>query len=79
MLRQDGEHALYGAEDGSVHYDWALVPSLRICVPQLEAVGELKIQLYGGALELPPQGIKHRDVDLRAVECSVPLVQLHDG
>lgn len=44
---------------------------------QVEADGKLEVQLNGSALELAPQGVKDRDVDLGAIEGPVCLVQLH--
>ena len=45
-------------------------------VLQVEADGQLEVELHGGALELAPQGVEDRDVDLGPVEGAVALVQL---
>lgn len=46
---------------------------------QVEADRQLEVKLDGGALELAPQGVKHCDVNLRAVEGAIGLVQLHSA
>ena len=43
---------------------------------QAEADGQLEVQLHRGALELPSEGIKHRDVDLGPVECAICWIEL---
>lgn len=54
------------------------VEVLRV-VGEVEADGQLEVELDGGALELALQRVVHRDVDLGAVEGAVPLVDLHHG
>jgi hypothetical protein len=46
----------------------------RRAVLQIEAFRELEIELNGGTLEGPAQGIPDGDVYLRAVECAIARI-----
>ena len=57
------------------HHRVLLLP-LLVNVVKVEPDGQLEVQLDGGALVLPLEVILQRDVNLGAVEGSVPLVEL---
>ncbi len=63
-------------EDGAVDDDGALGQVLLGDVAEVEADGQLEVQLYRGALEPALEGVQHSDVDLGAVERAVPRVEL---
>ena len=78
VLEQDGHHPLHGAEDGAVDDHGAGELSLLLTghEVQLEADRELEVQLDGGALVLPPEGVLDLDVDLGAVEGTWQYIQV---
>ena len=78
VLRKDGKHALYGPEHGSVDHHRSLHGCALRLVLQLEADGQLEVQLHCCALELPPQGIEDGDVNLGAIEGPITLIDLQD-
>ena len=57
-------------------HDRLLLLALLVHVSQVEPNGELEVELDGGALVLPLQGVGQGDVDLGPVEGTVPGVQL---
>mmetsp|Transcript_18040 Transcript_18040/g.39406 ORF Transcript_18040/g.39406 Transcript_18040/m.39406 type:complete len:245 (+) Transcript_18040:158-892(+) len=75
VLGEDGDHALHAAHDGAVD-DHGLGRPLLRRVGEVEADGELEVELDGGALESPPQRVEYGDVDLGPVEGAVRRVQL---
>lgn len=49
---------------------------VRTAILQVEPLGKLEVELDGGALVGSFEGVLDRDVDLWAVECSVPWIYL---
>lgn len=47
----------------------------RADIRQVEANGQLEVQLDRPALEGPPERVEYRNVNLRAVECAVAGIQ----
>ena len=45
-------------------------------VLEVEADGQLEVELDGGALEVAPERVHDGDVDFRAVKGAVPRIQL---
>ena len=76
MLDEDAEEALDGAEDGAVQHPGGLLGVVLGAVGQPEAHGHVEVDLHRGALPSAPDGVLHLDVDLRAVEGTVALVDL---
>ena len=84
MLGDDSNEALEAAEDRAVDHDGARGRPARVgggglvrgAILEVEALGELEVELDGRALERPPQGIADLDVDLGTVESAVARVQL---
>ena len=76
VLQQDGEGALHGSQNGTVDHHRALHGSLSALVAQVEADGELEVQLDGGGLVDTAKAVQHLDIDLGAVEGSVAGVDL---
>ena len=76
VLGEDREHALHGAEDGAVDDDRALGLVRLADVGQVEADGQLEVELHGGALEPALERVKHGDVNLGPVEGAVAGVEL---
>lgn len=60
-----------------MHDDGPLVCPHCILVAQLEAVGQLEVQLNGGTLELSAEGVEDGDVNLGPIEGTVTLIHLH--
>ena len=58
MLAEDSEHALDGAQDGTVDNDRAHEVALVVLVLELELDGQLEVELDGGTLVLALQSIK---------------------
>mmetsp|Transcript_4469 Transcript_4469/g.13226 ORF Transcript_4469/g.13226 Transcript_4469/m.13226 type:complete len:772 (-) Transcript_4469:14-2329(-) len=75
VLRQDCDHPLKGAHDGPVDNNRRLLLSLGVHVLEAKPDGELEVQLNGGALETPSEGVVNCDIDLWAVEGTVLRVQ----
>mmetsp|Transcript_14379 Transcript_14379/g.38822 ORF Transcript_14379/g.38822 Transcript_14379/m.38822 type:complete len:426 (+) Transcript_14379:336-1613(+) len=73
-LREDSKEALDGAEDGAVHHDGLLALSFAIHVLELEALGQVEIALYGGALPRAANGIPNLEVNLWAIEGTSTLI-----
>lgn len=77
MLRDNGDEALHAAEDRAVDDDGARHDRLvRRAEAQVEALRQLEVELDRRALELAPQRVADRDVDLRPVKRTVAGIQL---
>mmetsp|Transcript_36658 Transcript_36658/g.109471 ORF Transcript_36658/g.109471 Transcript_36658/m.109471 type:complete len:391 (-) Transcript_36658:844-2016(-) len=80
VLAEDASHALHGAQDGTMQdhgpREAARQVGLRALslVAEVEAQGQLEVELNGPALVPTAQGVLQLDVDLRAVERPVPLI-----
>lgn len=65
-----------------MHHDWATEEEVGVggggrgLVLEVKTNGQLEVQLDGGALELPPQRVKHRHIDLWPVERAIAWVEL---
>lgn len=83
MLRNDRNESFQATQNRTVDNDGSrgrfVCGTLAIfgrSVFQLESLGELEVELDGGALERTTEGISDGDVDLGAVEGSVAWVDL---
>lgn len=83
VLRDDPDEALQTPEDRAVDHDGARRRAARVgsgcfvrgAVLEVEALGELEVELDGRALERAAEGVPNLDVDLGAVERAVARVQ----
>ena len=76
VLDDDADEALEGAVDGAVDDDGHLDAALLGLIGQAEIVGQLEVQLDGAALPFAAQRVLDLEVDLRAIEGAVALVDL---
>ena len=74
MLGDDADEALDGAEHNAVDHDGAVLLAVRAGVLKLEALGQLHVELDGAALPGTAEGVLKMEVQLRAVECAVALI-----
>ena len=74
VLDQQGQEALEAAENGPVDHDRAVLGVVGPDVVQVEALRQLVVELNRGALPLAADGVGDVEVDLRAVERPVALV-----
>ena len=76
VLDQDGEEPLDRAEQGAVEHDRSVAGVVRADVLELEPLGMVEVALDRAQLPGPADGVAHIDVDLRAVEGGVALLDL---
>ena len=74
MLDQNADKALDRAEYHAVNHDWAVLLSVRSHILQLKPLGQLEVQLNRSALPGTSDAVHQMEVNLRAVEGSVSLV-----
>ena len=74
MLDQDAEEPLHGSQNGAMHHVGAAASSLVVLVGEVEALRQVEVELDGGALPSPAQGVGDVDVNLGAVESAAALV-----
>ena len=65
MLDEDAQEALQGAQDGAVHHVGAVLPAIGPHIDELEPLRQIEVELHGGALPGPAQGVADLHVDLR--------------
>ena len=75
VLSKNSSHPLHTAKDCTMDHDRVLFLPLLVHVAQVEPHGELEVQLDGGALVLPLEGVLQGDVDLWPVEGSIARIQ----
>ena len=75
MLEEHAEEALDGAEQGPVQHDRAVPGVVGADVLEVEALRVVEVALDRRQLPRPADGVAHVDVDLRAVEGGVTLLQ----
>ena len=68
VLDEDAEEALDGAEEGAVDHDGLVRLAVFADVFELEAGGEVEVELHGGELPEAAEDVDELDVDLGAVE-----------
>src|SRR5215472_8508094 len=68
VLDQHTEKALHRSEQGAVDHERLLARAVFRYVFQLEAFGQVEVELDGAELPGPANGIHKLDVDLGAVE-----------
>ena len=68
VLDVDGEEALQRAEDGAVEHHGAVRGAVGAGEGEVEALGELVVELEGAELPAPPQRVLHVELVLGAVE-----------
>lgn len=70
MLGQDADEALQRAEHRAVNHDRArkVVSALRTAIPQFEPLRQVEVELNGGTLKFPLEGVGDGDIDLGSVE-----------
>ncbi len=76
VLDQDGEEPLDRAEQGPVEHDRPVPGVVGPHVLQAETLRMVEVALDGAELPGPADGVTHVDVDLRAVEGGVALLDL---
>ena len=76
MLDEDRHEALDGAEHHAVDHDRAVFLSVLAHIFEVEALRQLEVELNGAALPRPADAVFKVEVDLRAVEGAVALVDL---
>ena len=74
VLDEDADEALHRAEDGAVQHDGLLVAAVLGDVLEVEVLRQLEVELQGADLPLAAERVLHLEVDLRAVEGAVALV-----
>ena len=74
MLGDNADEALDGAEDNAVDHNRTVLLAVCAGVLKLETLGQLHIQLDGAALPGTADGVRQMEVQLRAVERAVALV-----
>ena len=74
MLGDDADEALDGAEHHAVDHDRAVLLAVRAGVFQLKALGQLHVELDRAALPGTAEAVRQMEVELRAVERAVALV-----
>ena len=74
VLGEDADEALDGAEHHAVDHHRAMLLAVRPDVGKVKALGQVHVQLDGAALPGAADGILEVEVDLRAVEGAVALV-----
>ena len=75
VLSENSSHPLHTAKDCAMDHDRVLLLPLLVHVAQVEPHRELEVQLDGGALVLPLEGVLQGDVDLWPVEGSIARIQ----
>src|SRR5689334_11673591 len=76
MLNQGSRKAFQATENGAVDHDRLLGLTVFIGVFQLKPVWQVEIELDGGTLPGPPNGVFQLEVDFRPVKCSIARVHL---
>ena len=76
VLDQDAHEALQRSEDRAVQNDRLLEEAVLVAVGQAEVVRQLEVKLHGAALPFAAESVLDLEVDLRAVEGAVALVDL---
>ena len=76
VLNQDADEALEGAHDGTVNHDRRLEGAIRCNVLEVKVQRQLEVQLNGAHLPFASQAVPHLEVDLRAIEGTVALIDL---
>ncbi len=76
VLGHDPEEPFQRAEDGAVDHDRPLLAAISGDVVELEPFRQVEIQLDGGALPHPADGVFDLEIDLGAVESAAALVNL---
>ena len=76
MLDQNAQEALDGAEAHAMQHDRALLGAIGIDVFQIEVLRHLEIELARATLPGASERILQVEVDLRAVEGTIALVEL---
>src|SRR5690606_20620096 len=76
VLDQPADEALHRAEQRAVDHDRPVRPVVRADVLELEALGQVEVELERGALPLSAERVDEHDVDLRAVERAAAFVDL---
>lgn len=71
VFDEDTDETLIGAEDGAMDDDGTCDGIIGGDVFELEAFGELEVELDGCALDLPPEGVGECDIDFWAVEGAI--------
>ena len=74
VFDEDADEALHRAEDGAVQHDGLLVAAVLGDVLEVEVLRQLEVELQGADLPLAAERVLHLEVDLRAVEGAVALV-----
>ena len=76
MLDEYADKPLHGPEDHPVEHDGPLSLAVLVRVVEVEALGQGKVELDGGALPLSAQGVLQLHIDLRPVERAVSLIDI---
>jgi len=76
VLDEDAEEALDGAEERAVDHVGLVLLAVRPHVGEVEALGQVEVELDGSELPGAPEGVLDLHVDLRAVERAAALVDL---
>src|SRR4030095_3297209 len=75
MLDQQRNKPLEAAVDRPMNYDGTMLGVVSADVLEIEPRRNLVVELNRRALPFPPDGIHDVEVDLRAVECAITLVE----
>src|SRR6185503_17260376 len=73
---ETADEALEAAEQDAVDHDRALALTLVINVRDVEALGQVEVDLHGRALPLSTDRVVNLDVDLRRVEHATAFIDL---
>ena len=74
MLGDNADEPLNGAEHNAVDHNGAMLCAVRTGVLKLKPFGKLHIELYGAALPGSAEAVRNMEIELRAVECAVTLI-----
>src|SRR5947209_20494794 len=71
MLDQRAEETLHGAIEGAVHHQRLLAGAVFRNILELKALRQVEVELHGGKLPWPANGIHQLDVNLGAIKCGL--------
>src|SRR6516164_5804211 len=75
MLDQHAEKALKAAQNGAMQHHWGLPAAVSCHVFGVEASRKLHVHLERAALPLPPDCVAQGEIQLGAVEGTIPGIQ----